>query len=885
MQIKENIKFKYNAAYSKGTEDCQNVLIHGDNKDVLSELWPEYANRIRCIYIDPPYNNGESYHYYDDNSTQGSWLRDIRRVLNLLKPLLAKDGSIWISIDDSEMAYLRIEADKIFGRENFAGTIIWQQRKSRENRAVFSFNHEYILVYAKDIKVFKKKRNLLPVGEDFINSKYKNPDNDPRGPWQSVTANVQAGHAVPSQFYTVVSPTGVRHDPPKGRCWIYNEERMKREIAAGNIWFGKNGDNTPRVKKFLRDAKIGLTPETIWLADEVGTSDSAKKQLMDLFPDKEHVFETPKPEELLKRVIEIASDEGDYVLDCYIGSGTTMAVAHKLNRHYIGIEMGNQMSELVVKRMNMVIDGEKGGISETIGWQGGGHFVLYNFDKARVKSNVEHAIKPVFQGNSFERLRMAAAQQLDLYELFQCETGSVMAKNMVSEYSWEQESLRQQTHDQLNDKYKDINEKYHFFSLQLKPVKNHLADEKHASSIDRLNHLIEQKYFSKLLGKAFRPYKEEEFLYLSLESKPEYYDDNMKLLSDLSKDFNIRHYRLGTDPRDAINTFAELTHTPKEGVGGKPEESHVFRFEDFKDEVFLVGGYRSGDKNQLDWIVPKMMYNIRASVNRHGYRIGIIDEFVVSARYLILYEINDSEKRDYHIYRIERWKLRSEEWMLKNGYERPDGQYIVYELSHEEHFEQANVNAMLNLGLYLEMESWKSKGREISEEWLDTDWHGAPVFLTGQQINDYALASHRNPGKALVVVNIGDKDLSKLGKGYSASMFVASKTMQTIKDFTSAGYLVYSNKQKHKLYKIQVDSAISIETPENYLERRYSGSLKEQYPHRKERDKVKPDFRLSFRVEPIEDDWGLDQKKINKVPEGLSGYDAHVVEIDMIRHS
>ena len=226
MQIKDNIRFEFNAVYSKGTEDCQNILIHGDNKDVLPELWPEYANRIRCIYIDPPYNNGETYHYYDDISTQGNWLRDMRRVLNLLKPLLTKDGSIWISIDDSEMAYLRVEADKIFGRDNFAGTIIWQQRKSRENRAVFSYNHEYILVYAKDIKEFKKKRNLLPVEEDFINSKYKNPDNDPRGPWQSVTANVQAGHAVPSQYYTVVSPTGVRHDPPKGRCWIYNEERM-----------------------------------------------------------------------------------------------------------------------------------------------------------------------------------------------------------------------------------------------------------------------------------------------------------------------------------------------------------------------------------------------------------------------------------------------------------------------------------------------------------------------------------------------------------------------------------------------------------------------------------------------------------------------------------
>lgn len=446
MQIQDNIKFTFNATYSTGDKKCQNILIQGDNKDVLSELWPEFASKIRCIYIDPPYNNGETYHYYDDNNSQGNWLRDMRRVLNLLKPLLSKDGSIWISIDDSEMPYLRVEADRIFGRESFAGTIIWQQRKSRENRAVFSCNHEYILVYAKDIKEFKKKRNLLPVDEDYINSKYKNPDNDPRGPWQSVTANVQSGHAVPSQFYTVVSPTGVKHDPPKGRCWIYNEERMKREIGEGNIWFGKDGSNTPRVKKFLRNAKIGLTPETIWLADEVGTSDSAKKQLMALFPDKDNIFETPKPEELLKRIIEIASDEGDYVLDCYIGSGTTIATAHKLSRHYIGIEIGNQMSELVVKRMNKVIEGENSGISELVGWQGGGDFVFYNFDKKATQLKVEHVIQPATHIEQLSRPKKAAVhyQQLDFFDVLQRYPEYIVenddAREDFAEYNSEDES-------------------------------------------------------------------------------------------------------------------------------------------------------------------------------------------------------------------------------------------------------------------------------------------------------------------------------------------------------------------------------------------------------------------------------------------------------------
>ena len=446
MQIKDNIKFTFNAADSVGNEDCQNILIHGDNKDVLPELLSDYSNGIKCIYIDPPYNNGEVYHYYDDNASQGNWLRDMRRVLNLLKPLLTKDGSIWISIDDSEMAYLRVEADKIFGRDNFAGTIIWQQRKSRENRAVFSCNHEYILVYAKNIKEFKKKRNLLPVGEDFINSKYKNPDNDPRGPWQSVTANVQDGHAVESQFYTIISPTGVKHNPPKGRCWIYNEERMKREIAKRNIWFGKDGSNTPRVKKFLCDAKLGLTPETIWLADEVGTSDSAKKQLMALFPDKENIFETPKPEELLKRIIEIASNEGDYILDCFLGSGTSMAVAHKLNRHYIGIELGNQMSELVVRRMNKVIEGESSGISKVVGWQGGGDFVFFNFDKNNTQINDNQIVQTLPHSEPKVKSKKATAhyKQLDFFEVFQQYPDYIVENDVASE-----ENIRYNSNDEL----------------------------------------------------------------------------------------------------------------------------------------------------------------------------------------------------------------------------------------------------------------------------------------------------------------------------------------------------------------------------------------------------------------------------------------------------
>ena len=393
-----------------GTSDSKNILIKGNNKDILPELVGEFGGKVKCVYIDPPYNNGDSYHYYNDNISETSWLKDISYVLMYLKMLLTKDGSIWISIDDSEMAYLKVAADKVLGRENFAGTIVWQQRKTRENRAVFSCNHEYILVYAKDIKKFKKSRNLLPVGEDFINSKYKNPDNDPRGPWQSISASVQAGHAVPSQFYTIVSPAGIEFNPPKGRCWAYNEERMKKEIANGNIWFGLEGLNAPRIKKFLSTAKIGLTPQTLWAGDDFGTTDSAKKHLLSLFPHQEKVFDTPKPEELIRQILEIATNEGDLVLDSYLGSGTTLAVAHKLKRNYIGIEIGEQMTELVVNRLKSVIMGEMGGISDISNWQGGGDFAYFIFDKTQEKKLTQVPVR---------LKKKVEYHQLDFFSLFE----------------------------------------------------------------------------------------------------------------------------------------------------------------------------------------------------------------------------------------------------------------------------------------------------------------------------------------------------------------------------------------------------------------------------------------------------------------------------------
>lgn len=360
--------------YSYGINK-DNMIIHGDNCVVAQELSEKYRNKVKCIYIDPPYNNGERYTHYEDSVGHESWLQYMEQILTKLKPLLRQDGSIWISIDDSEMHYLKVLCDKIYGRNNFITTIVWQQRTTRENRKVFSNNHEYILVYAIDPVQFKSTRNLLPTTETML-ARYKNPDNDSRGVWQSVSVNVQSGHAVSSQFYEIIAPNGKRHYPPNGRCWIYNEDRMKKEIEQNNIWFGNDGNGVPRRKKFLSDATRGITPETLWLADEVGTTKKAKKHLLEMFPDNP-VFDTPKPEELIKRIFDIATNENDLVLDAFLGSGTTAAVAQKMKRDYIGIEKENQIFEFVFQRLKKVVDGESGGISKLVAWNGGGGFDFF----------------------------------------------------------------------------------------------------------------------------------------------------------------------------------------------------------------------------------------------------------------------------------------------------------------------------------------------------------------------------------------------------------------------------------------------------------------------------------------------------------------------------
>lgn len=348
-----------------------NLLIHGDNLLALKALEQQYAGKVKCIYIDPPYNTGAAFSHYDDGLEHSMWLSLIRSRLELLWGLLDPDeGSLWVSIDDREMPYLRIVLDEICGRSCFVAANVWQKRYSRENREAIGDSHEYILVYAKDTEAFKQFRNPLPLGDKQLKL-YKNPDNDPNGLWQSVSLTAQGYR--PNQMYEIKAPNGNIHVPPEGSCWKVIEENYRKELAEGRIYFGKDGNGVPRRKNYLKDAK-GLIPWTWWPHEEVGHSDEAKKEQHALF-GKANAFDTPKPERLIKQILHISTNPGDLILDSFAGSGTTGAVAHKMGRKWIMVELGDHCETHIVPRLNKVIDGEdQGGISKAVNWTGGGGY-------------------------------------------------------------------------------------------------------------------------------------------------------------------------------------------------------------------------------------------------------------------------------------------------------------------------------------------------------------------------------------------------------------------------------------------------------------------------------------------------------------------------------
>ena len=352
-----------------------NWLIFGDNLLALKALEQEFTGKIKCIYIDPPYNTGSAFEHFDDGIEHSLWLSLMRDRLEILWRLLTKDGSLWISIDDGEMPYLRAVLDEVCGRQSFVATNVWQKRYSRENREAIGDAHEYVVTYARDRDAFKASRNKLPLGEKQL-AVYKNPNNDPKGRWRAVSLSAQGFR--PNQMYEIVSPTtGKRHRPPEGSCWKVVEAEYGRALSEGRIYFGKNGNAVPSRIQYLRDID-GIVPWTWWPHEEAGHTDESKREIQLLF-GKTDAFATPKPERLIQRIIQIGTNVGDLVLDSFAGSGTTGAVAHKMGRRWIMVELGEQCHTHVVPRLKKVIDGtDLGGITESANWKGGGGFRYYH---------------------------------------------------------------------------------------------------------------------------------------------------------------------------------------------------------------------------------------------------------------------------------------------------------------------------------------------------------------------------------------------------------------------------------------------------------------------------------------------------------------------------
>lgn len=382
----EDQQKSYHAPHRVIDQDIfDNRLIFGDNLLALKALEQEFTGKIKCIFIDPPYNTGSAFTHYDDGVEHSIWLSLMRDRLELLHNLLAPEGSLWITIDDNESHYLKVLCDEIFGRQNFVANVVWQKKFSPQANAVWlSDSHDHVLVFAKDKASWRP--NLLPRTES-ADSRYSNPDNDPRGPWTSgdFTISLTGGQrgaqfartGVSENIYEIETPSGRKLQPTRGRCWAASKARYLVLRGDNRIWFGVDGNNVPRIKRFLSEVQEGIVCMTVWLRTEVGDNQDAKREVMTF--NSEEVFSTPKPERLLQRILELATTPGDWVLDSFAGSGTTGAVAQKMGRRWIMVELGEHCHTHIVPRLKKVIDGEdKGGITEAVGWKGGGGFRYYH---------------------------------------------------------------------------------------------------------------------------------------------------------------------------------------------------------------------------------------------------------------------------------------------------------------------------------------------------------------------------------------------------------------------------------------------------------------------------------------------------------------------------
>lgn len=355
-----------------GDAHSGNLLIRGDNLLALKALLPFYRGQVKCIYIDPPYNTHSAFEHYDDKLEHSQWLSLMYPRLVLLRELLAEDGSIWVSIDDNEGHYLKVLMDQVFGRENFITAVIWRKNYAPKSSARhFSEDHDYIIIYGKNSEIWLP--NPMP-RSDKQDKAYKNLDNDSRGSWRP--NNLAARNFYSKGTYPITCPSGrVILGPPPGSYWRVSEDKFREMDKDGRIWWGKNGNNVPAPKIFLSEVKKGVVPQTFWSYEEVGHTQDAKKEVIKLVGND--VFSTPKPERLIQRILQIATNPHDLILDSFLGSGTTAAVAHKMDRRWIGIEIGEHAETHCIPRLQKVIAGEPGGISHAVNWQGGGGFRYY----------------------------------------------------------------------------------------------------------------------------------------------------------------------------------------------------------------------------------------------------------------------------------------------------------------------------------------------------------------------------------------------------------------------------------------------------------------------------------------------------------------------------
>lgn len=357
---------------SKPLAAGSNIIAIGDGLDVLEALkqrTPVMKKGVRLVYIDPPYNTGADVRQYSDKMDRPMWLSMMRDRLVAVRSTLAEDASVWVHLDDAEVHRARAILDEVFGEKAFVASVVWQKRTTRDSRAAFSTNHDTILVYAPSgPRVWKSSRNLLTQSAEGL----LNRDNDPRGPWADAPFTAPGFRR--AQQYDIVTPTGRVLQPPRGRSWYATEPTFKSLLKDDRIWFPRNGAGSPRLKLFSEQLR-GLVPFTVWTSSDTGSNDDAKRHLLTLFPH-EPVFDTPKPEQLLERIIHIASNPGDLVVDIFGGSGTTAAVAHKMKRQWVVAERNLQtVADFLIPRMQSVVGGaDPGGITENASWKGGGSF-------------------------------------------------------------------------------------------------------------------------------------------------------------------------------------------------------------------------------------------------------------------------------------------------------------------------------------------------------------------------------------------------------------------------------------------------------------------------------------------------------------------------------